>query len=192
MSRTAQRPVMTRQTEGVDRGAMAWRAALTLAASAVASCATTAVEVPVYRGALDVLLEPWDQKNLCAVTVGLRNVSGVRQGEAWLEMAWFDEAGVERARETLRMDPLLVDRYSAKNLALPLRCAEIGRVHVVRAEWLRGADEGMLDGISERLSIGDVSGGVWRFGHDAALGVYVGSPDRPSEPADGALEGSVP
>ena len=85
---------------------------------AIVSCGGTprAADPVAYRGGLDVFLEPNDPQGVCSVTIGLRNLSGVRQGEARLRLAWFDSAGTLLADQSLRMDPLDIDRYDAKNL----------------------------------------------------------------------------
>jgi hypothetical protein len=98
---------------------------------------TTAPEQParIYSGQLDVVLEPFDARGKCSITIGLRNTSGVRQGDANLKLAWFDSAGALLAEQALRMDGLLEGRYDAKNLALPVPCRQVGQLAVRTAEW---------------------------------------------------------
>lgn len=108
------------------------------AAATAAGTGGNAMPPPVraYRGELDLWLVPYDESGACSVTVGLSNLSGVRQGEAWLALAWRGGDGAELvAPARIRMDPLLPGRYNAKNETLPLRCREIVEVWLSSAEW---------------------------------------------------------
>jgi len=116
------------------------RSLLLVAASWMAvACTSTATrqEEPagIYSGKLDVYLEPYDDNGKCSITIGLRNESGARQGDANLDLAWLDSAGAVLAEQTLRMDGVLEGRYDAKNLALPVLCRQVARLAVRKAEW---------------------------------------------------------
>lgn len=115
-----------------------------------------------YRGELDLWLLPYDEIGACSVTVGLRNASGVRQGEAWLTLAWLGADGSELAPPArIRMDPLLPGRYNAKNETLPLRCAEVIEVELRGAEWTLFA--GWDAPPQPRVPIAGISGTRWRL-----------------------------
>lgn len=111
---------------------------------------------------MDLWLLPYEDSGACSVTVGLRNASGVRQGEAWLTLAWLGRDGADlQPPSTLRMDPLLAGRYNAKNETLPLRCAEVATVEVRRAEWTLFA--GWDAPPQPVVPIQDVSGTRWQL-----------------------------
>jgi hypothetical protein len=127
---------------------------------------------PGYRGDLDVFLEPNDPQGVCSVTIGLRNISGARQGEARLRLAWFDSTGTLVADQSLRMDPLDIDRYDAKNLALPVICSKVGRMRVQSAKWVLGWET--LDG--PVVTIEAVERTEWQMRWDGEIGLFVGDP----------------
>jgi len=142
----------------------------TLAGCAVAppvdstAAAAAVIDTPArdYHGEMDLWLLPYDDRGVCSVTVGLRNASGVRQGEAWLTLAWLGHDGAElHPPSTIRMDPMLAGRYNAKNVTLPLRCAEVASVEVRRAEWTLFA--GWDAPPQPVVPIQDVSGTRWRL-----------------------------
>jgi hypothetical protein len=129
-----------------------------------AAVVAAVVDTPAreYRGEMDLWLLPYDDSGACSVTVGLRNASGLRQGEAWLTLAWLGQDGSElHPPSNIRMDPLLAGRYNAKNETLPLRCAELGSVEVRRAEWTLFA--GWDAAPQPVVPIQDVSGTRWRL-----------------------------
>lgn len=142
--------------------------------SMLAACTGTKPAVPParYRGSLDVYLEPNDAQGVCSVTIGLHNVSGVRQREAWLRLLWFDAAGTQLADQSLRMDPLDIDRYDAKNLVLAMTCDRVQRMQVKSAEWtlFRGWDTP----VNKSVVIDDVDHTEWRMRWDAGIGLFVG------------------
>jgi hypothetical protein len=142
----------------------------------IASCsgAQKRADVVRYRGGLDVFLEPNDPQGVCSVTIGLRNESGARQGEAWLKLAWFDPAGTLLADQSLRMDPLDVGRYDAKNLALPVSCDRVDRMRVRSAEWTLFQGWDALERTIVRIDA--VEGSEWRMRWDAQIGLFVGAP----------------
>ncbi len=126
----------------------------------------------LYTGELDVYLEPYDDKGACSITIGLRNTSGVRQGEARLQLAWLNAQGAVLADQSLRMDGLLPGRYDAKNLALPLKCERVSRLQVRSAEWT--LFEGWDDPQPVVVPIEGAHATEWRLAWDATLGVFVG------------------
>jgi hypothetical protein len=143
-----------------------------LLAGACASTATVPEPAVVYTGQLDVHLEPFDDKGSCSITVGLRNSSGVRQGEANLQLAWIGSSGSLIAEQGLRMDGLLDGRYDAKNLALPVSCREVGRLVVRRAEW--NLFDGWDTPARAVVRIEGAEGTEWEFGWDAQNSLFVG------------------
>jgi hypothetical protein len=85
-------------------------------------------------GEIEVFLEP-DPREICAVTVTLRNLSEGWRGEARLELAWMGAEGRLLHRESLSLDGLLPGRLSAKNLSLPFDCGKIDSLRVQSARW---------------------------------------------------------
>jgi len=141
----------------------------------VAACTANAPRPPsavTYQGQLDVYLQPYDDKEACSITVGLRNSSGVRQGDANLELAWFSSAGAAIAEQTLRMDGLLEGRYDAKNLALRVRCREVARLAVRRAEW--DLFDGWDSPARSVVRIDGVENTEWEFAWDDEIDLFVG------------------
>lgn len=136
------------------------------------SCAVDPImtDQATYRGALDVFLEPADAQGVCAVTLALRNDSGVRQGEARLRLAWFDREGVVLSDQWLRMDPVNVDQVDAKNLVLPVTCERVDRVKVRSAEWALGWDSTTATSVP----IDAVDGAERSFRWDVQLKLFVG------------------
>jgi len=152
------------------------RSVMVLAASclAVACTSTPAPTQPAatYSGQLDVYLQPFDDKGACSITIGLRNASGARQGDANLKLAWFDAAGAVLAEQPLRMDGLLDGRYDAKNLALPVPCRQVSRLTVRRAEW--NLFEGWDTPARVVVRIDGVEGTEWQIVWDEENGLFVG------------------
>lgn len=149
---------------------------IALAAAALTGCAATggASDGPrlAYRGELELYLEPYDAKGLCSVTVGLRNVSGVRQEEAWLTLAWLGTDGSMVSEQRLRMDPLLPGRYSAKNLTLPVRCAAVGQAIVRDARWTVFSEVQAAN--PAVAAIEGASNTNWQFRWQPETGLFVG------------------
>jgi hypothetical protein len=142
--------------------------------------AAATIEAPMreYPGEMDLWLLPYDDRGVCSVTVGLRNVSGLRQGEAWLTLAWLGLDGTElHPPSNIRMDPLLAGRYNAKNDTLSLRCAELGSVEVRRAEWTLFA--GWDAPPQPVVPIQDVSGTRWRLAWSEERQAWAGEPAGP-------------
>jgi hypothetical protein len=135
---------------------------------------TTAPEQParIYSGQLDVVLEPFDARGKCSITIGLRNTSGVRQGDANLKLAWFDSAGALLAEQELRMDGLLEGRYDAKNLALLVPCREVDRLVVRTAEWTLFAGEDIP--VQSVVRIDGVEDTEWKVGWDEENQLFLG------------------
>jgi hypothetical protein len=128
-----------------------------------------------YPGEAEFYLEPYDAQGACSVTVGLRNSSGVRQGDAWLSLAWYGTEGALVAEQRLRLDPLLEGRYDAKNLTLPVRCTTVARVVVRSARWrVFPTKDGPDPGLAPEARIDAVDGREWRFGWQAGSGLFVG------------------
>jgi hypothetical protein len=128
-----------------------------------------------YLGELEVYLEPWDPRELCAVTVGLRNLAGVRQGEAWLKLRWVDTDNTVVGEPDLRLDGLLPERFNAKNLTLPVRCSRLSHVEVVSAEWTLPHDA-VIPG-ETRVPITGVAGTRWRFAWNGEIALFKGTPE---------------
>ncbi len=139
---------------------------------AVACTSTPPRPVAIYSGQLEVYLEPFDAKGICSITIGLRNVSGARQNDANLKLAWFDPAGDLIEEQALRMDPLLVGRTDGKNLALPVRCLQVSQLTVRRAEW--ELFEGWGTPAQSVVRIDGVEGTKWAFDWDEQNGLFVG------------------
>jgi hypothetical protein len=152
------------------------RSLVLVAASWLAVACTSTATPPepdvIYSGQLEVYLEPFDDKGVCSITIGLRNVAGARQNDANLKLAWFDSAGDLIAEQALRMDPLLVGRTDGKNLALPVRCRQIGQLTVRRAEW--DLFEGWGTPAQSVVRIDGVEGTEWAFVWDEQNGLFVG------------------
>ena len=147
-----------------------WMAVLAAAACTPARPPATG---PGYAGELEIFLVPYDAQRTCAVTVGLRNVSGVRQREAYLEVAWYGDGGDPLAVHRLRIDPLLEGRYAVKNETLPELCGNVRRGEVRSAEWVlfMPGDAPLPD---RYVTIDGVHRSSWRFRWDPALPAYVG------------------
>ena len=141
-------------------------------AVACTSTATSPEPAVTYAGQLDVYLEPFDDKGACSITIGLRNASGARQGDANLKLAWFDPAGALLAEQTLRMDGLLEGRYDAKNLALPVPCRQVDRLAVRKAEW--NLFEGWDTPARSVVRIDGVEGAEWQIVWDEEARLFVG------------------
>lgn len=151
------------------------RLALVLTSVLVAGCAA-GLDRPAavtYTGELEVFLEPFDEKGSCSVTIALRNLSKVRQGDANLKLAWFDASGALIAEPSLQMDGLLDGRVDAKNLALPVRCRQVERLAVRSAKWV--LFEGWDAPKRTIVRIDGVEGGEWQMGWNAEMGLFVGS-----------------
>ncbi len=127
-----------------------------------------------YRGSLEVFLEPNDPQGVCSATIGLRNVSGARQGEAWLRLAWFDAAGKLLDDQRLRMDALEVNRYDAKNLAVPGNCDRVSRMRVTSAEWTLPQTGSSPD--RTVVTIEGVERTEWAFHWDPKISLFAGVP----------------
>jgi hypothetical protein len=142
----------------------------------LAACTTAGnrADVPAlaYRGELEFYLEPYDAKGACSATVGLRNVSGVRQAEAWLDLAWYGADGALLTQGRLRLDPLLPGRYDAKNMTVPGQCADVQRVEVRRATWT--VFEAEPAPMPPLATIEGAAGGQWQFRWQADDGLFVG------------------
>jgi hypothetical protein len=126
----------------------------------------------IYSGQLDVVLEPFDAQGKCSITIGLRNTSGVRQGDANLKLAWHDSAGAVLAEQELRMDGLLEGRYDAKNLALLVPCREVDRLVVRTAEWT--LFEGWDTPTPSIVRIDGVEDTEWKVGWDEENQLFLG------------------
>jgi hypothetical protein len=126
----------------------------------------------IYSGQLDVYLEPCDEKGVCSITIGLRNTSGARQGDANIELTWFDADGSLLAEQPLRMDGLLDGRYDAKNQALPVPCRQVGRLLVRKADWNLFESWDIPTGSVVRID--GVEGTEWQFRWDEGGGLFVG------------------
>lgn len=157
--------------------ALLQRAALTfgLSACVLAGCAGLAATADraAYHGEIEAFLEPVDAQGACAVTVGLRNRSGVRQGEARLRLAWMNAQGKLIEEQRLRMDPVDVAQYDAKNLVLPIRCANVERLRVRSAEWSLGWDAT----VASVVPIAGVDGVDLVLRWDEKLQLYVAAAD---------------
>jgi hypothetical protein len=176
-------------TERISAGGLARRALAALGLATLAGCAgappagsppAAAMDGPArdYRGEMDLWLLPYDEHGACSVTVGLRNSSGVRQGEAWLTLSWLDQDGTElQAPSRIRMDPLLAGRYNAKNETLPLRCADIHAVEVRDAGWTLFA--GWDAPPQPVVPIRDVSGTRWQLEWSEEHQAWRGEPAPP-------------
>ena len=125
-----------------------------------------------YAGEVEVYLLPYDEQGICSITVGLRNTSGVRQGEARFQLAWLDAESQLLADQSLWMDGLLPGRYDAKNLSLPVRCDKVGRLDMKSAEWT--LFEGWDNPLKVVVPITGAHRTAWQFRWDAALGAFVG------------------
>lgn len=145
-----------------------------LLVAACTSSPTPRAPAVIYSGQIDVYLEPFDDKGSCSITIGLRNSSGVRQGDAHLQLAWFASSGAAIAEQGLRMDGLLDGRYDAKNLALPVPCREVGKLVVRKAEW--DLFEGWDAPVRSVVRIDGVEGTEWELAWDEATGLFVGRP----------------
>lgn len=176
---------MARPTDDpVRRGALRAAGRVTVAAAAaVAALGGCAASGPrpgatlTYPGEAEFYLEPYDAVGACSATVGLRNTSGMRQGEAWLSLAWYGVDGALVDEQPLRLDPLLEGRYDAKNLSLAVRCATLARVVVRSARWqVYPTKDGPDPGLAPEARIDGVDGGEWRFGWQAGSGLFVGEP----------------
>jgi hypothetical protein len=141
-------------------------------AVACVSMTTRPEPARLYSGQLDVYLEPFDDKGRCSITIGLRNVSGARQGDANLKLAWFDAADALIAEQALRMDGLLDGRYDAKNVALPVPCRQVGRLAVRKAEW--NLFEGWDAPARSVVRIDGVEGTGWQILWDEESSLFVG------------------
>ncbi len=143
-----------------------------LAMACTSTATRTAEPAVIYSGQLDVHLQPYDDKGVCSINIGLRNASGVRQGDANLRLAWFDRAGDLIAENALRLDGLLDGRYDAKQLTLPVLCQKVGRLAVRRAEW--DVFEGWDKPVSSVVRIHGVEDTEWAFDWDDQNGLFVG------------------
>ncbi len=123
-----------------------------------------------YPGELEFYLQPVDEQGVCAVTVGVRNLSGERQGEAHLRLDWFQGRKVILRDQFSRLDPVDVGRYDAKNIEVPSKCSAIERVRIRSAVWRLGWD------ITEDkwVPIDTVDGAEVRFRWDESIGYFVG------------------
>lgn len=144
-------------------------AAASLAAACVPGQARP--DAGTRRAVLELFLEPVDTQQACAVTVGLRNDSGARQGEARIRLQWRDRAGKTRADQWVRMDPVDVGQYDAKNLVVDAPCRDLLSARVRTADWRVGWDMTMtavvpIDGV-DRAEI--------TFRWDSSIGLFVGS-----------------
>lgn len=148
---------------------------LLLSSCLVGACtvAPPAAKGPTYAGELEVYLQPFDEKGLCSVTIGLRNVSGSRQGDANLSLAWFDAGGKSLGEQALRMDELRPERTDGKNLTLQARCKEVSRLIVRTAEW--NLFEGWDTPARSVVRIDRVEGSEWQFSWDAENFLFVGT-----------------
>lgn len=163
-------------------GQPAWKAArpvaslVVMAASCLVVACTPVATAPetdrIYSGQLDVYLEPFDDKGSCSITIGLRNTSGARQGDANLELAWFDASNGLLAEQALRMDGLLDGRYDAKNLALLVPCRQVARLVVGNAEW--NLFEGWDTPARSVVRIDGVEDSEWQILWDEETRLYVG------------------
>ena len=126
------------------------------------------------RGSLEIYLEPYDEKTLCSVTIGLRNDSGVRQGFADLEISWYDDRGSELAATRQRMDSLRPGFYDAKNHTLSALCSAVRRAVVRSAEW--ELFEGSWDvSVIKKASIEGVADTTWEFEWSDENKLFVGT-----------------
>lgn len=126
----------------------------------------------IYSGQFEVYLEPFDEQGRCSITIGLRNASGVRQGDANLKLAWFDTAGAVLVEQELRMDGLLEGRYDAKNLALLMPCRQVTRLAVRTAEW--NLFEGWDSPARSVVRIDGVGDTAWEMVWDEEKQLFVG------------------
>lgn len=146
-------------------------ASATLAAMISACTAGTArPDAGTRRGVLELYLEPVDAQGACAVTVGLRNDSGARQGEARIRVQWRDRQGATIGDQWVRMDPVDIGQYDAKNLVLDAPCKRVAAARVRTADWRVGWDMTAtavvpIDGVDEALIT---------FEWDASAGLFVG------------------
>ena len=126
-----------------------------------------------YFGELDLVLEPNSVNDFCSVTVGLRNVSGVRQDEAYLELDFFNGNDDLLQSERIRMDPLRVGRYDAGNASVAARCESIDRAVIRSAEWtIYNADR---DAPRQVVSMSGVTGTLWQFGWSEENQLFIGT-----------------
>ena len=141
----------------------------------VVSCTSApqkAAAITTYPGVLEVYLEPNDAHGVCSVTIGLRNLSGTRQGEGRLQIAWFDRGGSLLADQSLRMDATDIDQYDAKNMVLPVTCDRAWRVKIRSAQWSLGWDATAITFVP----IDGVDGTERPLRWDDQVGLFVGQP----------------
>lgn len=125
-----------------------------------------------YAGEVEVYLLPYEEQGACSITVGLRNTSGVRMAVAWFQLAWLDGEGQLLAEQSLRMDGLLPGRYDAKNLSLPLRCAQVSRLDIKSANWT--LFQGWDNPLEVVVPITGAHGTGWRLRWNAELEAFAG------------------
>jgi hypothetical protein len=143
----------------------------------LASCAVPArgPAPAAQRGTLEVFLEPADAQGVCSVTVGLRNDSGVRMGEALLVLDWVGRGGAVLESSKARMDATDIGQYDAKNLVLDRLCADVAAVEVASAQWMLGWDRT----VATMVPLAGVDGARGEFRWDEGARLYVGRPATP-------------
>jgi len=123
---------------------------------------------------LDIYLQQAGQA--CFATVGIRNRSDIRKGPAMLTMRWQATDGGTVIETPVRLDPVRVGYYDAKNVALEdSRCADIGGVDLLRADWAEF--DLWKAGELRWRAIGGADGTRWRFEWRELLDAWQAVPD---------------
>lgn len=150
--------------------------AVVLSVGSLIACTANSVTPPSDEftdvADLDVYLEQIADR--CAFTVGLRNQSNVRKGATYLELRWLDAVGTGLAESSVRLDPVRIDRFDAKNGSLEaLSCEDIAAVRVLAAQW-SGWNKGLYSQ-APRRRIDNLSGQTLVFRWNPELPAYEAS-----------------
>lgn len=122
---------------------------------------------------LEVYLQQEEERQ-CAFVVGIRNRSDIRKGPSYLTLVWLGTGNTRLAASEIRMDPVRIDLYDAKNSVIPaIGCASIHSVYVESAEWSdwNWEDGQLID--NHRHRIDNVEGLRLTFSWNAELPAYV-------------------
>lgn len=136
---------------------------------------TTPVTKQAYPGFLQVLGKTGDVQPLCALTVVLRNDSGIPQGQALVRLEWLDAQGTVLAESEILMIKTKPGQVTGKNDVLQVTCDRVDRVRVRSAEWVLGWDIAS----TTIVPITGVDGAELRFGWNATQGRYLALSTEP-------------
>ena len=134
-------------------------------------CVTGPTYTTTSVGEIDFWLQ--QAGKTCNATIGIRNRSDIRKGPARIDLIWRSKDDLTKLETSVRMDPVRVNRYDAKNVQMTeLECVQIERVEIAAAEWAEYYP--WREGEYVWRKIEGAAGTSWTFEWRSEQDLYVG------------------